>query len=434
MTSSNASAVKPSTREAITARQLARLNQQGGGLELLRAENAFYRHKLDGVSLPLASLEAFWQLPFTTKEELVRDQQDSPPYGRNLTYPLAAYTRIHATSGTTGRRLKCLDTNESWSWFTFCWQEIYRAFGITAEDRVFAAFGFGPFVGFWAGFEAAQQIGALAIPGGAQNSLQRLDWLMDAEATVVLSTPTYALRLAEVARENDIDLAASPVHTTIHAGEPGASLPSTRRKIESAWGASCRDHAGMSEMGAWGYECRSGAGLHVLETEFIAEVLEVGGAKPVAEGEIGELVLSNLGRWAMPAIRYRTGDLVQVHRTSCACGSVFARFPGGVLGRVDDMIQVRGVNIYPSAVEAIIREFEDVVEFQVEVFRERAMWEMRASVELAPNVPPETVTKKLEKAIQTRLGIRADVSLAPAGALPRFELKAKRFTVRRHIE
>ena len=263
-------------------------------------------------------------MPFTTKQELVDDQADYQPYGTNLTFEQDAYTRIHATSGTTGRRLTCLDTNESWAWFTFCWQEIYRAIGINREDRIFAAFGFGPFVGFWAGYEAAQQIGALAIPGGAQSSEQRLHWLMEAQATVLLSTPTYALRLIEVARENDIDLRTSAIRHTIHAGEPGANVPSIREQIESAWGARCWDHAGMSEVGAWGYPCPDDQGLHLLESEFIAEVLSVKTGEPVAEGETGELILTNLGRWPMPALRYRTGDVVK--RVSTPCTTLAASY------------------------------------------------------------------------------------------------------------
>ena len=160
----------PTNRDELERHQLTRLNDPESGLSLLRAQNAFYRTKLDGIALPLASLEAFTELPFTLKSELVDDQQQNPPYGTNLTYEPGAYNGIHATSGTTGRRLKCLDTRESWAWFTYCWQEIYRAIGVGSDDRVFAAFGFGPFVGFWAGFEAAQQIGALAIPAGAQSS------------------------------------------------------------------------------------------------------------------------------------------------------------------------------------------------------------------------------------------------------------------------
>lgn len=421
----------PTNRTELERHQLNRLNDPASGLSLLREQNAFYRAKLDGMTLPLAGLEAFTELPFTLKSELVDDQQENPPYGTNLTYEPDAYTRIHATSGTTGRRLKCLDTRESWAWFTFCWQEIYRAIGIDAHDRVFAAFGFGPFVGFWAGFEAAQQIGALAIPAGAQSSEQRLDWILESDATVLLSTPTYSLRLIEVAREKGIDLASSAIKNTIHAGEPGANIPSIRERIETAWGAKCWDHAGMSEVGAWGYQCPKDEGLHLIETEFYAEVLEPGGDTSVAEGETGELVLSNLGRWAQPALRYRTGDIVRLKSTPCTCGSPFIRFPGGVLGRVDDMIQVRGVNVYPSAVEAIIREQPNVVEFQVDIEKVREMWEMRIEIELDPAASGDDVRAAVAEALGNRLGIRADVVVADAGSLPRYELKARRFRIHR---
>ena len=415
------------TREQIARRQLEKLNRPDSGLALLREQNAFYGKKLEDVTLPIASLDVFLRMPFTTKQELVDDQADNPPYGTNLTFEHDAYTRIHATSGTTGRRLTCLDTNESWAWFTFCWQEIYRAIGINREDRIFAAFGFGPFVGFWAGFEAAQQIGALAIPGGAQSSEQRLHWLLEAQATVLLSTPTYALRLIEVAREKGIDLRASAIRNTIHAGEPGANVPSIREQIESAWGARCWDHAGMSEVGAWGYQCPDDRGLHLLESEFIAEVLSVETGEPGGEGETGELILTNLGRWAMPALRYRTGDVVKWVSTPCTCGSPFIRFPGGVLGRVDDMIQVRGVNVYPSAIESIIREEPAVVEFQVDISKERGMWELHIDVEVAPNADSEAVRARAAEALGNRLGIRATIEVAAPSSLPRYELKARRF-------
>ncbi len=415
------------TREQIARRQLEKLNRPDSGLALLREQNTFYGKKLEDVTLPIASRDVFLRMPFTTKQELVDDQADNPPYGTNLTFEHDAYTRIHATSGTTGRRLTCLDTNESWAWFTFCWQEIYRAIGINREDRIFAAFGFGPFVGFWAGFEAAQQIGALAIPGGAQSSEQRLHWLLEAQATVLLSTPTYALRLIEVAREKSIDLRASAIRNTIHAGEPGANVPSVREQIESAWGARCWDHAGMSEVGAWGYQCPDDRGLHLLESEFIAEVLSVETGEPVGEGETGELILTNLGRWAMPALRYRTGDVVKWVSTPCTCGSPFIRFPGGVLGRVDDMIQVRGVNVYPSAIESIIREEPAVVEFQVDISKERGMWELHIDVEVAPNADSEAVRARAAEALGNRLGIRTTIEVAAPSSLPRYELKARRF-------
>jgi phenylacetate-CoA ligase len=286
-------------------------------------------------------------------------------------------------------------------------------------------------VGFWAGFEAAHQIGAQAIPGGAQTSLQRIDAIVDSRATVLLSTPTYALRLAEVARDNGIDLASSAVHTTIHAGEPGASLPATRRRIEEAWGARVRDHAGLSEVGAWGYECAAGGGMHALESEFIVEVLEASGDAEVREGETGELALSNLGRWAAPVVRYRTGDLVRRVSAPCECGSALVRFPGGVLGRADEMIQVRGVNVYPAAVEGILREEGAISEFQIEVFERRSLWELRAEIEVNEGPAPDDVRVRVEKALSVRLGLRAEVTLVPPGSLPRFELKARRFRIRR---
>jgi phenylacetate-CoA ligase len=412
----------------VLERQLDRLNP---GLALLVRQNPFYRRKLAGISLPLAGRRDYRRLPFTSKSELVEDQAANPPYGTNLTYAASAYTRIHSTSGTTGRRLKVLDTEESWGWFTRCWQEIYRVFGIGPGDRVFAAFGFGPFVGFWAGFEAAHQVGAQAIPGGAQSSLQRLDAILDCRATVLLSTPTYALRLAEVARESGIDIAASAVRATIHAGEPGASIPATRSLIESAWGARAWDHAGLSEVGAWGYECPAGEGLHVLESEFVAEVLEIEGDSEVGEDETGELVLTNLGRWAAPVVRYRTGDLVRLRSSLCACGSPFLRFPGGVLGRADEMVQVKGVNVYPTAVESIVREEPSIAEFRIEIVERRRMWEMRAEIEVPPAESPEEVRARLERELHLRIGIRAEVSVVPPGSLPRFELKARRFRILR---
>jgi len=421
----------PLTRGELERHQLERLNHPDDGLGLLRRQNEFYRHKLVDASLPVASMETLSEIPFTLKSDLVADQEMHPPYGTNLTFAPSTYTRIHATSGTTGRRLKCLDTKESWAWFTYCWQEIYRAVGVGEEDRVFAAFGFGPFVGFWAGFEAAQQVGALAIPAGAQTSEQRLDWLLESEATVLLSTPTYALRLIEVASERGMDLTKSSLRHTIHAGEPGANVPSIRARLESAFGARCWDHAGMSEVGPWGYQCPEDEGLHIIETEFVAEVVAVGGDEPVEDGELGELVLTNLGRWAQPALRYRTGDIVRRKRGECACGSIFARFPGGVLGRADDMIPVRGVNVYPSAVEAVIREAPEVVEFQVEVEKKREMWELEVQLEVQSSADVDDAVRRVRDSLHSRLSIRAEVRSVPTGSLPRYELKARRFRIHR---
>ncbi len=414
-------------RKALARLQLIKLND---GLGRLRRQNRFYEAKLESTKLPLVSAEDILSLPFTAKDELVRDQEEHPPYGTNLTSPLARYTRVHTTSGTTGRKLKWLDTDRTWSWFIRCWREIYRAADLDCEDVVFAAFGFGPFMGFWGGFEAAKELGAMVVAGGAQSSLQRLDWIRDSRATVLLSTPTYALRLAEVARENGIDLSSDSVRMTIHAGEPGASIPATRRRIEEAWGARAFDHAGSTEVGAWGYECPAGAGMHLLESEFIGEVLEVGGHRPVGLGESGELVLTNLGRWDMPVVRYRTGDIVRLGEDACECGSPYVFFPGAVLGRADDMIQLRGMNVYPSAVEELVRTQNEIVEFEVEVFRHREMLEMEIRVEVLPETRQDAVCTELSRTVATRLGLQATVRPVAAGSLPRYELKARRFRIR----
>ncbi len=416
-------------RKALSRLQLIKLNR---GLGRLRRSNRFYKAKLENTKLPLASAEDIRSLPFTTKDELVRNQDEHPPFGTNLTSPLERYTRVHATSGTTtGRKLKWLDTDRTWAWFVRCWQEVYRAAGLARDDVVFAAFGFGPFIGFWGGFEAAQALGAMVVAGGAQKSLQRIDWIRDSRATVLLSTPTYALRLAEVAQENGVDLSSTSIRMTIHAGEPGASIPTTRRRIEEAWGARAFDHAGSTEAGAWGYECPGGSGMHLLESDFIGEVLEVGGDRAVRLGESGELVLSNLGRWDMPVVRYRTGDIVRVGAEACECGNPYVCFPGAVLGRADDMIQLRGMNIYPSAVEQLVRTQREIVEFEVAVFQHREMLEMEIRVEVLPRSRQDTVCDELSRTLATQLGLQATVRPVEAGSLPRYELKARRFKIRK---
>src|SRR5437762_8788693 len=186
--------------------------------ELIDA-NPFYRAKL-----PKAA-RALGELPFTTKTELSDDQATHPPFGTNLTYPIERYVRLHQTSGTTGRPLRFLDTPESWEWWRECWDPIYRAAGVTASDRIFFAFSFGPFVGFWSAFAGAERLGALCLTGGAMSTTERVAAIVAAEATVLLCTPTYALRLAEAAREEGVDLARSALRVSIHAGEPGASIP-----------------------------------------------------------------------------------------------------------------------------------------------------------------------------------------------------------------
>lgn len=369
----------------------------------------------------LTSWDDFRRLPFTRKSELVDDQAAHPPFGTNLSYPLERYVRVHQTSGTTGVPLRWLDTPESWEWWMRCWGFVLRAAGLGPGDRVFFPFSFGLFVGFWAGFEGARALGALVIPGGGQDSAQRLAAIEALGATALCCTPSYALHLAEVARDRGIDLAGLGVRTTVHAGEPGAGIPAVRARIQEAWGARAYDHAGMTEMGAYGFECSAQAGLHVNESEFIAEVIDPATGAPATDGE---LVLSNLGRAGSPLLRYRTGDRVRVASRPCECGRSFLRLEGGILGRVDDMLIVRGVNVFPSALEGIVRRFTAVDEFLIEVYRRGEMDEVRLLLELNGGLP--AVAGAVQEAVQVNLGIRVEVVPVPAKSLPRWELKARR--------
>ena len=412
-------ALQTASHEEIEAHQLARLR---AGLSQMLSSNGFYQRKLASIDPQrITDLDAFRNLPFTTKSELVSDQLEHPPYGTNLTYSLREYLRLHQTSGTTGQPLKILDTAASWDWWAACWQTIYEAAGVTNDDILFLAFSFGPFIGFWSAYEGAKRVGALIVPGGGQTSLQRLQTILATGATVLVCTPTYALHLAEVAQAEGIDIAASAIRVTIHAGEPGASIPNTRRRIETAWNARTYDHLGMTEMGAYGFTCLHQDAVHINEAEFIAEILDPTTGQPVAEGERGELVLTNLGRWGTPAIRYRTGDLVQRGPTTCACGSTFLTIPGGVLGRLDGMLIVRGVNIYPSSIEDVLRGFPEVEEFRITVTKADSLDEIALDLEC-----PEEIVPRIEAALRQGLSLRVPVRAVPSGTLPRFELKARR--------
>ncbi len=414
-------------RERLRALQLSRLQAL---FDEILPRNAFYARKF-GPRRQISSWDDYAQLPFTTKQEIAEDQARNVPFGSNLTYPLERYIKLHQTSGTTGKApIRVLDTEESWDWWARCWGHVYRGANVGPTDRVFFAFSFGPFIGFWAAYEGTRKVGAMAIPGGGMQTDQRLRAMLDNYVTVLCCTPTYALRLAEEAERLGIKLADSAVHATVHAGEPGASVAGIRARIERAFGASCHDHTGMTELGATGFTCQERAGVHLIESEFIFEVVDPRTLQPVTAGEQGELVATNLGRAGMPLIRYRTGDLVQRDESPCRCGRSFARLPGGILGRADDMLVVRGVNVFPSAIEGVLREFPEVSEFRIEVFSTRSMAELKVVLDPQPGSDRD-LADRVAGRLHERLLLRVPCELVPAGSLPRFELKAQR-VVRRN--
>jgi len=415
-------------REGLRTLQLQKLQEL---LRKISGRNRFYTKKWSDAGIVAADIQSFSdfeRLPFTSKSELTRAQEETPPFGTNATFSAEAYTRVHQTSGTTGTPMRVVDTPESWDWWGHCWGYVLKGAGVTSADRVFLPFSFGPFIGFWATVEGAKRVGAMMIPGGGWDSIQRLRMMRELGATVVCCTPTYALRLAEVAREAHFDMSSLSVRALIHAGEPGANVAQTKARIEKAWGAKCFDHAGASEVGAHSFECElQPGGIHLIESEFIGEVLDPQTGKSVQAGEIGELVITNLGRPGFPVIRYRTGDLVRMNLAPCACGRTFARFDGGLLGRSDDMVTIRGVNVYPTAIENVIRQFGSVDEFQVTVTTVQEMHHLEVQIEVVSGNDAERVRTHVEQAIYHALSLRPTVRVAKPGTLTHFEMKARRF-------
>ena len=417
-------------RFSLEAQQLAKLRAL---ITALVPDNGFYSRKIReaGLTSEIPTLSDFLrQMPFTVKSELVEDQLAHPPYGTNLTFPLERYTRLSQTSATTGTPLRWLDTVEGWEWMLNNWEVVYGAAQVERSDRILFAFSFGPFLGFWTAFESALRRGCFCIPAGGLSSQARLQAIIENNVNVLCCTPTYAVRLAEVAAEGKINLETSRVGTILTFGEPGGSIPSVRSLIASLWnGARVIDHHGMTEVGPVSFECprRSGV-LHVMESAYVAEVLYPDGDQPVEPGNVGELVLTTLGRIGSPLLRYRTGDLVRMGSTApCECGRSDLALEGGIVGRTDDMVVVKGVNLFPSLFEEVARAVKGVAEYRVEIGRDTTLPEVRMQVELVPGVVEEELVRELESKLRAATALRIPVSVVPRGTLPRFEMKAKRW-------
>lgn len=421
--------IETAPREQMRGLQLARLQRQ---VEHAYANSAFYRRKLDQAGVrpeQIRSLDDVRRLPFTTKDELKRDQAEHPLWGSLLAVPFEAVNRVHFTSATTGRPVAMLDTREDWYGFYHQYARSLYAYGVRRSDMVMAAFGYGPYIGFWSGFYAAEELGCLVFPAGGLSTEQRLDALRTYPITVLGSTPSYALYLAEEARKRGIDLAReTKVRITWHTGEPGASIPSTKQKIQQAFGARTFDLPGLTEIAPWGFECDAGT-IHVHEDYEYPEVLDVETDEPVAPGRTGELVFTSLYRRAMPLLRYRTRDLVRVSDRPCPCGRTLLALEGGVLARLDDMRKVRGIIVYPSRVEEIVRAHPEVDEFRIVFRRVEGLDDLLVRIDPSPGLSEErrqALAASLRHELQVGLGIRTSVELVEPGSLPRWDHKARR--------
>jgi len=404
----------------------------------LMPANRFYSQRLAlaGLDKGPASLAHFASaMPLTTKQQLVEDQANYPPFGSNLSYPPDQYTRLSKTSGTGGQAIRWLDTAQSWSWMLDNWARVYQAAAVAASDRLYFAFSFGPHLGFWTAFESAMRLGCLCISGGGASSIARLHEIVDNAATVLCCTPSYALHLAEVAKREGLCLSRSSVRLLIVAGEPGGSVPAFRERISSAWnGAFVFDHHGMTEVGPVSYQCPKQPGvLHVIRSSYLAEVIDPADSSPygrvLAPGESGELVLTTLGRFGSPLLRYRTGDRVRLGvARCCVCGTTDPSLIGGVLDRVDGMVIIRGVNLHPAAVEQGIRAMAGIVEYRVIVAKIAGLSELLVEIEPDPGHPdPLALAARLESWLRLTFSLRIPVRLVESGVLPRFSMKAARW-------
>jgi phenylacetate-CoA ligase len=420
------------SRADMSRLQLRRLREQ---VAHAARRSPFYRRKLRAARVDparLRTLDDLRRLPFTTKDELKDNQREHPPWGDVLAVPLADVVRVHLTSATTGRPLAFLDTARDWYGFYHSYARSLHAFGVRRTDMVMAAFSYGPWIGYWSGFYAAQDLGCLVYPVGGFSTEQRLDALRTYPITVLGCTPSYALFLAEQAARQGIDLAReTKLRITWHTGEPGASIPATKARIETAFGVRAYDLPGLTEIAAWGFECDARAGLtHVHEDYVYPEVLDEQ-EQPVGPGEQGELVFTSLYRKAMPLVRYRTRDVVQLAARRCPCGRTLVAFEGGVLARLDDMKKVRGIIVYPRRIEELVRPHRDVDEFQI-VFRRRGgLDDVLVRLDPSPALAlgeRARLGEALARDLQLGLGIRVSVEVGEPGSLPRWDHKARRVT------
>jgi phenylacetate-CoA ligase len=421
-------------RRALESLQRERLSRL---LADVGRRNPFYSRKLAEAGIEIEALDLpleLARLPLTTKAELVADREEHPPWGSALSEPIERYTRYSQTSSTTGQPLLWLDTNESWQKMLDCWKAVYRGARVGPADRVFFPFSFGPFLGFWTAFDAGHELGVLCVPGGGMSSQVRLATIETVRPSVVCCTPTYALRLSEVASQTPRHARAlreSGVRALVVAGEAGGSIPATRELIERSWGARVIDHYGLTETGPLAFECwEQPGGMHLIESEYVFEVLDPVTGRAVPDGRTGELVVTNLGRTASPVIRYRTGDVVVRRSEPCRCGRTWARLDGGILSRTDDMVNVRGVNVYPTAIEAVVRRLPEIAEFRSMVSRVGAMRSIAIEIELSPTSEDgAAVATRLTQQLREALNLSVPVHVVAPETLPRFEMKSRRFVV-----
>jgi phenylacetate-CoA ligase len=382
----------------------------------------------------IGTLEDIRHIPKVEKSLMRPIQRKDPfPYGDALCVPLDDVVIFRQTSGTTGQPVYQPDTWADWEWWSECWAHILYSQGYRKSDRIFLPFGYNIFVAFWAAHYAAEKLGCEVVPGGILDTEARILKMQELQVSGFFATPTYVLGLADTAKNKmGIDPKSLGITRITCAGEPGASIPSTKQRMEEAWGAKVYDHAGATEIGAWGYECEEQpGGLHVNEGFFLVEIEDVETGKPILEaGKRGKMIITAFDRIAQPCIRFDSKDIIEWADYECSCGRTFRIAKGGVVGRSDDITKVKGVLLAPSAIEEVVRSFDELGdEFEVIVTKKGDIDDIALKIEIRPDFEGqrETILGRLKDQlrIKTNLGYKIDVH--PFGTLPRYDIKAKRF-------
>jgi len=370
----------------------------------------------------------------------VAQGKDPYPYGDMLCVPLEKVTEYHQTSGTTGQPVYQPDTWQDWDWFAEAWAYILYAQGYRDYDRVFLPFGYNIFIAFWGAHYGAEKLGCEVIPGGVLNTEARILKMQELRATAMMATPTYVLGMADTARRKlGIDPARDlQIRRITVAGEPGGSIPATKKRMEEAWGAKVYDHIGATEIGAWSYECTHQAGLHVNEGLFLVEIEDVNtGELITAPGKRGKMVITALDRMAQPCIRFDSKDIIEWSPDECECGRTFRLIKGGVIGRADDIVKVKGVLLAPTSIEEVVRSILELSdEYEVLVTKKGDIDDITLKVELIPGQESniDAIKAKLVDQLRIKTNLGYNLEFHEYGTLPRYDVKAKRFKDLRHRE
>lgn len=382
----------------------------------------------------IKTIEDIRRVP-TVEKSMMRDIQrkDPFPYGDSLCVPLDEVVEYRQTSGTTGQPVYQADTWQDWEWWAESWSYILWAQGYRPNDRILLPFGYNVFVAFWAAHYAIEKIGAEIVPGGVLDTQSRILKIQEVEATAIMATPTYVLGMADTAKNKmGIDPATLPVNKITCAGEPGASIPTTKKRMEDAWDAKVYDHAGATEIGAWCFECADqSGGLHVNEAFFLVELQDVETGEYFDEpGRKGKMIVTALDRIGQPCIRFDSKDVMMWSAEPCSCGRTFRRIEGGVIGRADDITKVKGVLLAPSAIEEVVRGVDGLSdEFEVIVDKKGDIDRITLKVELMPDDigRKDAIEAELKDQLRLKTNLGYVLEFHDYQSLPRYEVKAKRF-------